>query len=737
MSRQPSLFPYSRTQWIDLDEEIDTFSEPVTIDDDEEEVPIPEPGQTDFSNPNVHLTGNSENLSISNDYLAIREAKTYFGAKIKPGSDVELLDGDFLRVFQIMKHTTTSKTFIRGQLFRRCTYTNQRLRKAANEVCALLSAVDPTDKNPPLHSYSVDVPLDNVLSERTIILTNRLFGGYYGQSRKYKDLSFRDYHQPVEEAEDRGVLVCRWKYIEYGDEAGRAGKHGAILQLHEAEADTGKGIPDAAKVYWWRETDHNAEPRVFHPGATIDFTEEDPKGGIKKQRDQNGDEEEFDKEFMTVKMKKTTKVKDKRSGSWICRTRNQSVTDTFSSSRNAQNTFRSCNKDEADKSPEELCSEERTHADFCSGCGGAASGAEQAGSKIKFLLDKEADECKTLRLAFPQAHVHHMMIDDFVYKALTNETKIYKVVTAHISYPCKTYSGIHTREGKEDEQNEDTSCSVDQILKICRPKVVTFEQTSHMVRWTKNKYKWNRLLFDITWNNYSVKWKVLDATDYGCPSTRERLIILAAWSASHLLTPGHPVPDFPLPCPGPKTTVWDALVRKPRDCDIEPHMLQGCEISKKGNRSILDKPHPYTITCSGGDGNYHPIEDRGYDVQELALLMGFAPQRKFAPAKKTALLRQLGNAVPPGLMRYVQTEMHKSLDQGEVEMAMWLAEACTTDGEGTRRHMRQPQVIEMDEDEDLVLIVDSPKKKTKVEILIDGDDDVVMENDSKEVIVLD
>lgn len=516
-------------QCSDLNEETDVFSDPETISDDDEEVSIPGPGQTEFSNPNVHLAAHIENISTSNEYQAVHVAKTRFGSEIKPSTDVELLDGDFLRILHIIVHRKNSETFVRGQLFRRCTNTNKRLRKAANELCALLFAVDPGDKNPTIYSQLVDVALDKVLSKRTIILTNRVFGGYYGKSRKFKDLSFRDYRQPVNEAKDRGVLVCRWKYIEYGDEAGRAGKHGAIIQLREAEADPGRGIPDAAKVYWWRETDHRAEPRVFHLGATIDFTGDDQQKGIKTLRRGYWNDEEFQRQFNPVK--KTTKAKDEKRGTEMCTTGKKCVvTQKFSSSLNAPNPFRSCNsKKESEKSLEELCSEERTHADFCSGCGGAATGAEQAGSKIKFLLDKETDECRTLRLAFPRAHVHHMMIDDFVHRALNSNTTRYKVVTAHISYPCKTYSGLHTREGKEDEQNEDSSCSVDQILGICRPKLVSFEQTSHMVRWKKNKYKWNRLLFDITWNNYSVKWKVIDATDYGCPSARERLIILAAW----------------------------------------------------------------------------------------------------------------------------------------------------------------------------------------------------------------
>lgn len=201
-------------------------------------------------------------------------------------------------------------------------------------------------------------------------------------------------------------------------------------------------------------------------------------------------------------------------------------------------------------------------------------------------------------------------------------------------------------------------------------------------------------------------------------------------------SPGHPVPNFPSPYSGPKTTVWDALVRKPRDCDIEPHMLQGCEISKNGNRGVLDKPHQYTITCSGGDGNHHPFEDRGYDVQELALLMDFAPQRKFAPATKTALLRQLGNAVPPTLMHCIYKEMHKSLDEGEVEIAMWLAEACKPEGEETRVRKRRPQDAEADDNQDLVFVAENTKK-TKVEIVLDDGNEVVMDNSSNEVIVLD
>ena len=106
----------------------------------------------------------------------------------------------------------------------------------------------------------------------------------------------------------------------------------------------------------------------------------------------------------------------------------------------------------------------------------------------------------------------------------------FKVVTCHISYPCKTYSSAHTVTGKDDEANEDVATSIPDIFKISRQKITTFEQTDGLVRMAKKAEVWLRMKRNITDAHYNLRWKILKSPEHGGLSKRNRLIMLTSWS---------------------------------------------------------------------------------------------------------------------------------------------------------------------------------------------------------------
>jgi DNA (cytosine-5)-methyltransferase 1 len=74
-----------------------------------------------------------------------------------------------------------------------------------------------------------------------------------------------------------------------------------------------------------------------------------------------------------------------------------------------------------------------------------------------------------------------------------------------------------------------------------------------------------------------------------------------------------------------------------------------------------------TITCGGGEFNYHPSGTRAYTDREMALLQTFPMDYKFCGINTR---KQIGNAVPPRFARVVYGEVLKSLrktDQAECE----------------------------------------------------------------------
>lgn len=73
-----------------------------------------------------------------------------------------------------------------------------------------------------------------------------------------------------------------------------------------------------------------------------------------------------------------------------------------------------------------------------------------------------------------------------------------------------------------------------------------------------------------------------------------------------------------------------------------------------------------TLTCSGGQGNYHPSGTRGLTLRELACLQTFPLDFELCGKCKR---RQVGNAVPPRFAEAIFREIRQSLrDTDEKEL---------------------------------------------------------------------
>nr|OQO24092.1 hypothetical protein B0A51_05935 [Rachicladosporium sp. CCFEE 5018] len=278
-----------------------------------------------------------------------------------------------------------------------------------------------------------------------------------------------------------------------------------------------------------------------------------------------------------------------------------------------------------------------TYGDICTGAGGMASGAVQAGLRMQFALDHDHDACETLRLNF-----NTRVLEEDVHTFCTKlKVRGYlRVDVLHISFPCKFYSPAHTVAGKDDEHNVATGYAVKPILERCRPRVVTFEQTFGMLR-SANLPHFHALVKQATDAGYNVRWKLINLADFGNPHARKRLIIIAS-------CPGEPLPRFPEPTHGsgpgkkPYTTIYQVLSRIDY-ATVPAYMQQYSE--KRGAEYDPHQPLKQAITCSGGLGNLHPSGRRSFMPIELAALQTFRLSHRFH-GTYTSIKTQIGNAVP-------------------------------------------------------------------------------------------
>lgn len=166
--------------------------------------------------------------------------------KISRRANVELVDGEFLRVFDIIRNKSTSKTILRGWLFRRTKEMNGLLHRKSNELCLILH-IDEDDKRESSVQGMESVPIEHVRKRRLIKMTNRPF----------PELSWREDGPEEKEVifSDR-VLICRYKYIcTYADADARRQNNWcekALFRLQSSECDKLTSMEDEVLRFSWR-----------------------------------------------------------------------------------------------------------------------------------------------------------------------------------------------------------------------------------------------------------------------------------------------------------------------------------------------------------------------------------------------------------------------------------------------------------------------------------------------------
>ena len=165
--------------------------------------------------------------------------------------------------------------------------------------------------------------------------------------------------------------------------------------------------------------------------------------------------------------------------------------------------------------------------DTFSGGGGTARGALLTGNIVlKYCVDHGVKECETLRLNFGNIVIEES-ITDFIQKRLGKQ--LLRIDILHISFPCQPHSPANTRRGqaKNDFENTIAGYTVGDLIQLCKPRLVTFEQTSGL--FTHHYDRFLHLIGQITWAGYSARWKVFGADEQGNAHARQRLILYAAW----------------------------------------------------------------------------------------------------------------------------------------------------------------------------------------------------------------
>ena len=305
--------------------------------------------------------------------------------------------------------------------------------------------------------------------------------------------------------------------------------------------------------------------------------------------------------------------------------------------------------------------------ELCAGAGGQALGLEQAGFGHQGLVEINSHSCSTLRLNRPEWRVFEKDLHLFAEQDAANFKGI-ELLAAGL--PCPPFSLAGKQLGDQDERNL-FPVALD-LVDITRPRAVMIENVRGLLGAVFEDYR-QKLKVQFKKMGYYAEWRLLNASDFGVPQLRPRVVILALRKdiAEHFTWPAFTAQP-------PRTvgeTLYDLMAERgwkgasrwrERADDIAPTIVGGS--LKHGGPDLGPTRARRAWATLGVDGLGIADEPPARDfvgmprltVRMVARLQGFPDDWRFS-GRKTASYRQVGNAFPPPVARSVAEKIRLCL----------------------------------------------------------------------------
>jgi DNA (cytosine-5)-methyltransferase 1 len=327
-----------------------------------------------------------------------------------------------------------------------------------------------------------------------------------------------------------------------------------------------------------------------------------------------------------------------------------------------------------------------------SGCGGLDKGFELAGFERVFANDFDKDAQRVFKKNLGD-------IDPRDIRTIpSSDIPSCDVVTA--GFPCQPFSNAGNRRGVYDSRG-DLYLECLRIVRDKKPKALLFENVKGLL---SSKHQSGKRLIEVIKDDleeigYNVTYSVVDASNYGVPQKRERMILIGIDKNLGRTF------EFPTPIVDKSKLILGRLLRIPKTIPNQKHWEFSPQAAKmvasipEGGswkdipydelaprfRKIRDDMKKYhapkfyrrfgrneivgTMTASAQPENcgiIHPTENRRFTIREVARIQTFPDDFLFFDETLkdvVAMYKVIGNAVPVVLSKVIAEEIKRQIFQ--------------------------------------------------------------------------
>ena len=306
-----------------------------------------------------------------------------------------------------------------------------------------------------------------------------------------------------------------------------------------------------------------------------------------------------------------------------------------------------------------------TCVEICAGAGGQALGLHMAGFQHVALVEYEQEYCDVLKQNMPEWNVICGDVHKFDGKAYEGVDLLAGGV------PCPPFSVASKQLGKDDER--DLFPEAIRLVGEIKPRAVMLENVRGLLDPKFNEYR-QHILDSIENLGYRVQIKLLNASDYGVPQLRPRVIIIGIRNdLKGTFT-------YPEPHPEKVPTVGETLKElmasngweeanfwAEKANTIAPTVVGGSKKHGGPDLGPVRARKAWALLGVDGTGVANDAPEKNFEgmpkltKEMIARIQGFPENWTFGK-KKTAACRMIGNAFPPPVAKAVGFEIRRCLE---------------------------------------------------------------------------